>query len=364
MKDKENKNHYVPNPETAWVVKKIFQMLKEEILPSDVAQWLNDNKIPVPSESVGNVHTRTVNEIKRKWNRTAVVRIAKDKTYLGYVISGKTKKVSYKSKKVISVPKEEQIIKPNMHEPLIDQETFDIVQKLIESRTKTRNRKHDFLLKGLLECEECGKKLSVICSKQKSGNEILYLRCNTYATMTRLNLCTPHTNNCEKLTQQILDMIKERCKQYLDEEKYIKIANKIKDRTLWKKNIIQSQITSLEQKINLMNKKIDTLYQDRLSGIISVDDFERLYTTILDEKNLLQQEVEEMKKQKENTDNQIDLDKIVKRFIKMKDIDRSILVQLVDNITVSEERKITIHYKFNVLNEKQTKDNIIKMKAL
>lgn len=83
-------------------------MLKIGTLPTDVAQWLNDNNVPVPSESVGNAHTRRYNEVKRKWNRTTVVRIAKDRTYLGNVINGKSKKVSYKSKRIIQISTEEQ----------------------------------------------------------------------------------------------------------------------------------------------------------------------------------------------------------------------------------------------------------------
>ena len=142
-------------------------MLKIGTLPTDVAQWLNDHNVPVPSESVGNAHTRRYNEVKRRWNRTSVVRIAKDRTYLGNVINGKSKKVSYKSKRIIQIPTEEQIEVKGMHEPLVDQETFDIVQRMIESRRRTRVKKHDFLLKGLLEWAECGKKLSVLTLKQK-----------------------------------------------------------------------------------------------------------------------------------------------------------------------------------------------------
>ena len=89
MKDPVNKNHYIPNEETAPIVTKIFEKLRAGVLPTDVGQWLNDNNIAVPSESVGNTHTRTANEVKRQWNRTTIVRIARDETYLGYVISEK-----------------------------------------------------------------------------------------------------------------------------------------------------------------------------------------------------------------------------------------------------------------------------------
>lgn len=238
-------------------------------LPTDIADELNESETPVRSKSVGNSHTRTKDEIKRNWTRDSIVKVGRDKTYLGYVISEKSKKLSYKSKKVILTKEEDQIIVPNMHEPLIDKETFDKVQELIDSRTNTRTNKHEFLLKGLLECAECGKKISVLVTKQKSGNEIMYTRCNTYASMTRLKLCTPHSNNCEKLTNKILETIQTRLQQYQKEEEYFLLAKDIKDRTVFKKNMIQNQIVLLTNKIEQQNSKIDQIYDDKLNNIIA-----------------------------------------------------------------------------------------------
>lgn len=340
-------------------------MLREGILPTDVAQWMNDNNVPVPSESVGNVHTRTRNEIKRKWNRTTVVRIARDKTYLGYVINGKSRKVSYKSKKIIQVPKEEQLVVADMHEPLVDQETFDIVQSMIDSRKHTRRYKYDFLLKGLLECAECGKKLSIIANKQKSGNTIQYLRCNTYASMTRLKLCTPHSNNCEKLTNKVIDTIRERLKQYLKEEEYFELAQNVKDKTLYKKNLLQNQISTLQNKIIQLNKKIDSLYEDKMNGILGVDDFQRMYVSTLDKKQEFEKAIKELEKEKEETTHEIDLKKLVADFMSMKEVSREMIVSLVDRITVSEDKEIKIYYKFSLLNESSDidKDNVIDIRT-
>lgn len=329
----------------------IFTKLRMGTLPTEVAQYLNDRKVPVPSETVGNVHTRTVNEIKRAWNRTTVVRIARDKTYLGYVINGKLKKISYKSKKILLVPKEEQIQVADMHEPLIDKETFKIVQDLIDSRKHTRKYKYDFLLKGLLECAECGKKLSILTMKQKSGSIIQYLRCNTYASMTRLKLCTPHSNNCEKLTNEVIDTIKERLKKYLEEEKYFELAKNIKDNTTYKKNTIQNQLTSIQNQISHLNTKIDNLYEDKLDGILGVEDFQRMYSITLSKKESLEKLVKELEEEKEEVSYEVDLKKIVKDFIEMKNVTREMIVSLVDRITVTQDKKIKIYYKFNILNE-------------
>lgn len=334
-------------------------------MPTDVAQYLNDDHIPVPSESVGNVHTRTVNEIKRSWNRTTVVRIARDKTYLGYVINGKSRKISYKSKKVIQVPKEEQIEIADMHEPLIDKETFDVVQKLIDSRKHTRKYKYDFLLKGLLECAECGKKLSILTMKQKNGKVIQYLRCNTYASMTRLKLCTPHSSNCEKLTNEILETIKNRLEEYLKEEKYFELAKNIKDKTVYKKNLIQNQINALQNKLLQMNTKIDNLYEDKLNGILNVEDFQRMYVSTLDKKKEIEDTIKKMEKEKEETLQEVDLKQLVTDFVKMKNITREMIVSLVDKITVTEDKKIKIYYKFSILNDSSNtnKNNIISIKT-
>lgn len=362
-KDPNDRNHYIPNEETALIVQKIFNMLRDEMLPTDVAQWLNENNIPVPSDSVGNVHTRTRNEIKRKWNRTTVVRIARDETYLGYVINGMTRKVSYKSKKNISVPKEEQIKVAGMHEPLVDKETFDIVQRLIDSRKNTRKYKYDFLLKGLLECAECGKKLSILTMKQKNGNTIQYLRCNTYASMTRLKLCTPHSNNCEKLTNEVINTIRERLKKYIESEKYFELANDVKNKTTYKKNIIQNQIMAIKNKIIQINKKIDNLYEDKLNGILNVNDFQRMYITTLNQKEQLESSIKELEKESEETSHEVDLKKLVTDFMKMENVTREMIVSLVDKITVSEDKKIKIYYKFSILNESSNKNNIINIKT-
>ncbi len=98
---------------------------------------------------VGNGHTRK-DGIKRGWNRNTVKRILQNVTYLGWVSNGNTKKINYKSKKTMIMPKEDRIIVKNMHTTIIDEETFNIVQDMIKSRTSTRVKSYDWLLKGLV----------------------------------------------------------------------------------------------------------------------------------------------------------------------------------------------------------------------
>lgn len=325
--------------------------------PSDIAVKLSERKIPLPSEVVGNSHTRNQSEIKRGWNRNTVIKILKNETYLGYVRNGTIKKINYKSKKMILVPHEDWIIKKGMHEPIIDEETFRIVQEQIKTRTRTRVKKYDWLLKGIIQCKECGKKLSILASKQKSGNIIFYLRCNTYATATHLKLCTSHNNNLEKVTNAVLDTVKERCKNFLDENKYINIASNTKNNLLCRKNMLKSEILSLEKKLNDINNKIDKLYDDKCSSILSEEDFVRIYQRSNEQKMILTQKINDLKEAEEKETDGIDIYKIVSNFVNQKEITREMLVSLVDKIELSEDKEITIYYKFNALNMNVVKND-------
>lgn len=359
-KDPMNKNHYIVDEEIAPIVKEIFELAKEGKTPTQIAKVMTDKKYKVPSDVVGNTHTRSSTEIKRGWNRNSIKRILTNQVYLGYVVSGKIKKVNYKSKKILLMPENDWIVVKNQHEPLIDEDTFDLVQQLIKSRTRVKKRKHDWLLCGLLFCEECGKQLS-ICNP--NGNEVFYTKCNTYSVNTYLHLCTPHNNQLENLTQAILNNIRETCKIFLEQEKenYNQISRDCYKKYESNKNTSEKEISALTRKIRVLEKKIDNLYDDKVNGKIKVSDFDRIYGDTVNEKMLAQDRIDFIKKTLTNDKKMIDYDKIVSDFVNMKNITRPILVQLVEKITIDKNKNVKIYYKFNTLNEISNKRKVEKI---
>lgn len=354
-KDPNDKNHYIVDEETAPIVKRIFALAKEGKRPTDIGKILTDEKIPVPSEKVGNNHTRK-GAVKRGWNRNTVVKILQNVTYLGWVSNRNTKKVNFKSKKVLIVPKDERIIKEGMHEPLVDKATFDLVQQQIESRKSTRVKKYDYLLKGLVYCKECGKKLSVLPQKHPNKTTF-YLRCNTYYANTQLGLCTPHSNNLEKVTNAVITQIKKRCMEFLKEEKYQKIANENQERIINNNKFsTQNQILLLERKIRQTNDIIDNIYKEKCLGTIKEEDFSRMYVKYTEERNSLNERIEQMKQLDLDQDKKVDIMKIVKEFVSFKEVTREMLVSLVDRIEISQDKEITIYYKFSILNVAELQD--------
>lgn len=323
--------------------------------PTQIGKILTDEKTLVPSEIVGNNHTRK-DGIKRGWNRNTVKRILQNVTYLGWVSNGNLKKINYKSKKIMIMPKEDRIIKKGMHTPIIDEETFNIVQDMIKSRAGVRTKSYDWLLKGLVYCKECGKKLSIVPQKKKTKTTF-YLRCNTYACNTHLGLCTPHSNNLEKVTDFVIEQIKKRCREFLDEGKYTKIANTSKDKIMKDKFNIKNEILILEKKIKDINKRIDKLYEDKYNGLFEDTDFTRLYTKQIESRKQAEQRIKQLREMEEKEDSSVDINKLVSDFVNMKEITRTMLVSLIDKIEISENKEITIYYKFNILNMRKV-DNL------
>ena len=276
-------------------------------------------------------------------------------TYLGWVSNGNVKKINYKSKKIMTMPMEERTIVKGKHTPIIDKETFDIVQDMIKSRTGVRTKSYDWLLKGLLTCKECGKKLSIVPQKKKTKTTF-YVRCNTYACNTHLHLCTPHSNNLEKLTNYVIEQIKTRCNEFLDENKYMQVANSSKDKILKDRFNFKNEILVLEKKLKDIDKMIDKLYEDKCKGLFEDEDFTRLYSKQIEMRKDTNERIKCLQKQIENEDSSVDINKLVKDFVELKEITRTMMVSLIDRIEVSEDKEITIYYKFNILNMRKLND--------
>jgi len=256
------------------------------------------------------------------------------------------------------MPREERVIVKNMHAPLVDRETFDIVQDMIASRRGVRTRTYDWLLKGLIHCKECGKKLS-LSSDVGSAKKTFYLRCSTYAYNPHLRLCTMHNSNLEKTTDFILEQIKQRCRQFLNEEKYRKMAVSSKDKILADRYNIKGEILVLQKKIKELNGRIDQIYEDKYNGVIQGDDFIRLSARYIDSRKTAEARIIQLEQLEEQEEAQVDITQLVKDFAEMKEITRAMLISLVDKVEMSQDKEITIYYKFNILNETETQENNI-----
>lgn len=351
-KDPNDKNHYIIDEDVAPIIRKMFELGKEGKSPFAIAKILTEKHYPTPSQEVGNVHTITSTGKDGIWAPASIRRILMNEIYIGTVINGKRRKVSYKSKKLMKIPKDEWVKVENQHDPIIDKETFEIVQEQIRKRSSKRNRKFDWLLNGLVYCEECGKKLSIAPGKiKKDGSLSLYTRCPSYGFNPALKLCTNHCNNISKLTDEILNKIRETCTKFIEQENYQNLAIKTKNTYENKYNYKKLELNQLKRKIEFVNKKIDSLYDDKCNGIINEDDFNRMYQKARIEQETYSDRIKILESSIDKSISNEDVLKIVKDFTKLDKITSEMLVRLVNKITISEDKEIKIYYKFSVLNE-------------
>ena len=343
-KDPKDYNHYVIDWEVAPIVQRIFELAKSGKTATQIANMMTLEKVLLPSEIVGNTHTRS-DAIRRGWNRNTVNRILQNVTYLGWVSNGNTKKVNYKSKKTMVMPKENRIVVKNMHTPIIDVETFETVQAMLETRRGVRVKNYDWLLKGIIYCRECGKKMSLVPQKRPDGRTLFYFRCNTYASNPSFHLCTPHSSNLEKTTDCVLKMIKEKCKEVLDEDKFIKIAQN-KEALDMKNEILISEKNILE-----INNKIDELYSEKFKRMFDDGDFQRIYINLKEQRAKSEERIEKLKKKIGKQESADEIKKVIRQFYNNKQITRYDLISLVDRVEITEDKKISIHYKYNLLNQ-------------
>ena len=154
----------------------------------------------------------------------------------------------------------------------------------------------------------------------------------------------------------MLEQVKARCREFLDENKYMNVANSSKDTILKDRLNFKNEILVLEKKLKDIDKIIDKLYEDKCKGLFQDEDFTRLYSKQTEMRKDINDRIKCLQKQIENEDSSVDINKLVKDFVELKEITRTMLVSLVDRIEVSEDKEITIYYKFNILNIRKLND--------
>lgn len=134
------------------------------------------------------------------------------------------------------------------------------------------------------------------------------------------------------------------------------VANSSKDTILKDRLNFKNEILVLEKKLKYIDKIIDKLYEDKCKGLFQDEDFTRLYSKQTEMRKDINDRIKCLQKQIENNDSSVDINKLVKDFIELKEITRTMLVSLIDRVEVSEDKEITIYYKFNILNMRKLND--------
>lgn len=364
-KNPENKYQLVINEEEAKVVRYIFRLYLQGNGLTKIAKILTDEEIPVPGIS-RNIGTTRKTKLYNCWKQTTISRILKNPVYIGNLEQFKRKKVNYKSKKRVTVPKEDRVICYNTHEPIIKKEDFDEVQKIItENKAFSKSTKHDYLFKGFLYCADCGAKLYLTYSDyayKKYGEYRYTTVCYTYSKY--YNQCSRHSNSIPILEKILIENIKKVCNAYLNRDLEKELIEMVEKEN--KRNVLEQEynkkIDNIETKIEDLNLCIRNLYMDKVKNVITEKDYIELSKNFTQERDKLINEKEELLKLstnlKNDNNNKEEIEKVAKEFVSLKKPTKELLSRLIDKVTISEDNIITIYFKFKELTEiSQMKEN-------
>ena len=344
------KNEIVIDEEVAPVVRRIFAMALDGMSCRKIATTLNEEGVPTPATYCGWNMGRK-GPYAGLWSSERISEMLQNETYLGNMVQGRTVKISYKSKKCLKQDRENWVVVENTHEPLIDKETFQKVRMLVNSRKHTRSRTYDFLLKGMIFCHECGYPLAVLNRKNAAGEDVLYFVCRTYQRFTKAGVCTCHSIKEKTVTDAVIAKVREVCEAYLNPKELLPIAQEAVEQAR-KENTQETEMQTIQNKIDSLTANLDKMYMDRLSGLLAEADFERIYSKVKLERSLLEEKRNELELRKKRPVRTEDRAKeLVQRFVDSAFTSRELLVSLIERVELTEDKQIIIQFRFQQLND-------------
>ena len=359
LKDPQDSHQIVVDPETAPIVVRIFEMAAYESCGfCRIANALSQMQIMNPSALYEQRANRPYDGDPYEWSYMSVRTILHNEVYIGTFVSGKRKKLNFKSSKILSMPKEDWIVIKNHHEAIISDQLWDEAHERLDSR-KREPIKSDFvnIFAGLVKCEDCGHAMGITDSKSAEKN---YLVCGIYRAKGK-DSCDSHRINYNDLYEIVITDLRRIFNEVVtDKEQFRKmVVDAVKaERTADSPNL-DKQIAELETDIAKANRRYDTLYDDRLNGVISAEKFIHLTERFDDDMAVKKKRLHELKQRSAEDERKYsDVDNFISVITEKEAFDRldkETLNKLISKITIGKRikdedgrvrQRITIHYKF------------------
>ncbi|MDR2532357.1 MAG: recombinase family protein [Oscillospiraceae bacterium] len=363
IKDPNDKNQWLIDPEAAKVVRRIFRLVIEGKGAYEIATILQSERTYSPSyylslKGMGNKVNNTFDNPYRWWG-TSITYLLEREEYMGHTVNFKTYKNSYKDKHRKTSPKENRLIFENTHEAIIDPETWHLAQKLIKTKRRTNSfHREPNRLTGLMFCSDCGSKMYNSRAVDRGRNVDVY-SCSAYKKIT--TTCTIHFIQTEVVEKLILEAVKE-VSGFVKNNKseFLKIVNQTSATKQSETQKTQrKQLAECKKRIAELDRLIRGIYEDKISGTLSEKRFIKLSENYEREQNKLEKivdrlqiESDRMKDQSTKVDSFLEL---VERYTDFDELTTPMLNEFIEKVVVHERvkgyrytttQKVDIHFNF------------------
>ena len=367
VKHPEIKNKLMIDEETAWIVRKIFDLAVHGMGVRRIANTLMDEKIPCPgwfqytrNGGCARYFEGQPEEKRYVWSQPYLRNILKDETYIGNTIHNRWGTVSYKNKRMVRTPDEKCLRIEGTHEAIITPDVFETVQKQIASRRRECKGKRTQIFAGLLKCADCG--LGMRYGIQSSAkSQYAYFMCGKYRDYQTKSGCTTHYIRYDTLYAYVLARIQHWSARAIQDEDAL--LNQLLSAGDRERNAAKKKQTAELKKATKRKTEVDGLFaklhEDWAAGRITEYNFNMLtakYQTeqsdLAEKIDALTAELDTVKQTESDARKWIDL---IQQYANPTELTAPLLNTLIEKILVhqsvtgedgEQEQEIEIFYRF------------------
>ncbi|HEQ2095441.1 TPA: recombinase family protein [Streptococcus pyogenes] len=364
IKDEKDKDKWVVDEKAAEIVRRIFNLTMDGAGPYKIAKILEADKIDIPAyhqQKLGyGLHQSKNFEYPYRWCSSTIASILKKKEYLGHTVNFKTRK-HFKDKKSKYVSEDNWLIFENTHEAIIDQETFDNVQRIRENVKRYPDGWGEYHpLTGLMYCADCGSKMYV--HRTNNYKNIPYYVCSNYKKVPCGTLCpSAHRINAEVVINLIQETLKD-IKNYLNEdnEAFIhSIQNEMEEKEKVEIEKQRVRLINNKSRIQELERLMCRIYEDMILEKIPSSRYEILNSQYETEQRVLSKEIKDLEiaisRYEKETDRARKFISLISRYENFDELTTTMINEFIEKIIIHErdrkgsqtsKQKIEIYFNF------------------
>jgi len=363
-KNPDNNGQLIPDEDTDWIVKLIYDYAKEGNGPNYIRRKLEDREIPCPAwwnrkKGLRNKFTKFERDDPEHghliWDFTTIKEILQNPVYIGAIASQK-QVYKFKTGWIKDKKPHEWLIVENMHEPLVSREVFELVQEKVKTRKRPDAFGNYSIFAGLVKCGQCGSTMNIRSANQK-GSERIYT-CSKY-NKYGVKHCSQHRMKYDVLYSIILEQIRSYAAKALDNEAEVISQLSAQSRGDFDNEcaLVEKSIADDTVRLAAIEKLIAKLYEDMIAERISAENFNAILAKSQAEQKALrerlhhnQARVDHERQEQDDTTRWIEL---IKEYADIQELDTATLQRLIKTIVIHEDldgdiirQTVEIHFNF------------------
>ncbi len=345
-----DKNKLVIDEYAAEVVRRVFHLYVGGMGKLSIAKLLNAEGILCPSEykAVNGENYKNSNRLGSTsyWTYSTINAMLKNEIYIGNMVQGKKHQQMRSRQKLVE--KENWIIVKGTHEPIVEMETWEKAQKLLTKRHKDINLEMTKnVFSGFIRCGDCGRAMMKNSWQRADGSQTHVFYCGTYKRQGKA-YCTPHALPFQVLEDIVRNDLKIIVQSLGDLQKLTESQSNL---CLQSRETAEKKLVGVKGELDRVQRLRKFVYEDFKDGLISKEEFTAYREDYLKKEELYAKQIKTLEEKKEESTVQGWLEtgwmeKLLDNG-EIENLDREIIVEMIDQIIVYENCKIKICYNFD-----------------